>query len=156
MFPSWSNITLNATDRTLLVSHLVPCAKPDQVQEFTIYIKQKCLSVFLSVCLSVTFGGGWQGRQGGWTGRRGQWGGGISQMECLGGDTFPEQCQVTQLVNYQNLTGHPLYCPPVYSPVFSSTPYLFKCERPMCIFAFVLHAPRFWVWYRIQQYNGCT
>ena len=34
---------------------------------------------------------------------RGQWGGGngeggFFQMECLGGDTFPKQCRVTQLV----------------------------------------------------------
>ena len=33
-------------------------------------------------------------REGGQEGR-GQWGGGISQMECLGGDTLPEQCWVT-------------------------------------------------------------
>ena len=31
---------------------------------------------------------------------RGQGGGGVSQMECLSGDTFPEQRRVTQLVDY--------------------------------------------------------
>ena len=100
----------------------------------------------MSVCLSVTFGGGWAvgrgdgeggqegggatagGEEEGGQERGGQWEGGIStrlevrwgvaeeavrvdrkgretmrkgisQMECLGGDTFPEQYRVTQLVS---------------------------------------------------------
>ena len=57
-----------------------------------------------SVCLFVChIWRGVTGRWGGWTGKRGQergeqWGGGISMMECQGGDTFPEQHRVTQLV----------------------------------------------------------
>ena len=40
MFPSWLNITHNAIDRKLVVSHLVPRTKPDQVHAFT--MKPKC------------------------------------------------------------------------------------------------------------------
>ena len=59
------------------------------------------LSVCLSVCLSVMFGGGRGAVEGDGLGGQegaGQWGWGISQMECQGGHTFPEHCQVTQLV----------------------------------------------------------
>ena len=61
------------------------------VSERTLYIiKQKCLSVCSSLFGGGMAGGGEEGGQeGGGNGR------GISQMECLGEDTFPEQCRVT-------------------------------------------------------------
>ena len=59
------------------------------------------MSVSLPVCLSC-LEEGWQGDGEGGQEGGGQWGGGISQMECLGGHTFPEQCQVTQLVSLQS------------------------------------------------------
>ena len=85
----------------------------------SIYVKQKGLS--------ITFGGGWQGRRRGWTRRRGQRGGGVSRMESLNGDTFPEQCQVTQLVctivstsSWCHLCSQQHICG-IIVPIFTST-----------------------------------
>ena len=58
-----------------------------------IYILKTELPVRLSVC-HVWRGDGGGSREGGQEGG-GNREGGISQMECLGEDTFPEQCWVT-------------------------------------------------------------
>ena len=51
----------------------------------------------MSVCPSVCHVWRGDGGEGGQEGE-GQWGGGISQMKCQGGHTFPEQRWITQLV----------------------------------------------------------